>query len=189
MAASRMPDALVGLEAGLIERPRLVFGVALTLSVVGAALIGSGPVGEAIVGGLTGWLLWLTGVTVLSAWLLLVLVGRPLTALLIAGLVAAVSGAVLFYNPTAGLLAVSILVISSLVMDGGVQLALALELRPASVWRWLFASALASAVAVIALSNGLPIADRGGWRALIGLALFSSGIALLIIGRSAPSRR
>lgn len=172
------------LTAGLAVRPERTFLAALALILAGAIVGATPDRGGVVLGGASGWVLWFAGMAILAIWLLLVLAGRPISALLIAGGVSALSGAFLFYNPEAGALAVAILVISALVMDGGIQLTLALKLRPATVWRWLFASALASAVAAVVLSRGALAGSSAGWGPLLGLALATTGLALLLLRRA-----
>lgn len=180
-------QALHGFERlgdALAERPQRTFLAALALILAGAIVTAAPDRGSVVLGGASGWVLWFAGITILSIWLMLVLAGRPVTTLLIAGGVSALSGAFLFYNPEAGALAIAILVVSSLVMDGGIQLALALKLRPAGAWRWLFASAFASAIAAVVLSGGALAGSTAGWGPLLGLALATTGLALLLVRRT-----
>lgn len=188
MTASAMPQGLDRLTDALDAGPRRAFVAALVLILAGALVTVAPDRSGAVVGGTAGWALWFSGMTILSIWLMLMLGGRPLSALLIAGGVAAVSGAFLFYNPDAGALAVVILAISTLVMDGGIQLTLALKLRPAGVWRWLFASALASATAAFVLSGGTFFGSAAGWGPVVGLALMTSGLGLLLFRQATPAR-
>ncbi len=186
MTTRALPQWSDGLLPDLGARRRPIFLAALAFILVGALVVVAPDPAGVVLGGTSGWMLWFAGMTLLAFWLLLLLGGRPLGGLLIAGVVAAASGAFLFYNPRAGAAAIAILVISTLVMDGGIQLALALKLRPAGVWRWLFASALASAVAAIALSGGTFVDMPQGWGPLVGTALITSGLALVLLGRAVP---
>ncbi|MGZ9114508.1 MAG: hypothetical protein ACXW3K_07795 [Brevundimonas sp.] len=185
MTTRALPHWPDGLLPDLGARRRPVFLAALAFILVGAIVFAAPDPAGVVLGGAAGWTLWFAGTTILAFWLLLLLGGRPLSGLLIAGAVAAASGAFLFYNPRTGTAAIAVLVISTLVMDGGIQLTLALKLRPAGVWRWLFASALASAVAAIALSGGAVTDRAAGWGPLVGTALISSGLALALLGRAA----
>ncbi|HWQ85681.1 hypothetical protein [Brevundimonas sp.] len=185
MTTRALPQWSDGLVGDLGVRPRPVFLAALAFILVGAVVITAPDPSGVVLGGTSGWMLWFAGMTILAFWLLLLLGGRPLRGLLIAGAVAAASGAFLFYNPRTGAAAIGILLISTLVMDGGLQLALALKLRPAGVWRWLFASALASAIAAIALSSEIFSSAAPSWGPLVGAALISSGLALVLFGRTA----
>ena len=188
MSASVLPQGFDRFADALDTGPRRAFVAALALVLAGALVTAAPDRGGAVVGGTTGWVLWFSGMTILAIWLMMTLGGRPVSALLIAGGVAAVSGAVLFYNPDAGVVAVAILAISTLVMDGGIQLTLALKLRPAGAWRWLSASALASAIAALVLSGGTLFGSAPGWGPLVGVALMTSGLGLLLFRRATSAR-
>lgn len=181
MTASAIPQGFDRLTDALGSGPRRGVVAALALILAGALVTAAPDHGGAVVGGTAGWAVWFSGITILSIWVMLMLGGRPVSALLIAGGVAAVTGALLFYHPDAGTVAIAILAISTLVMDGGIQLTLALKLRPAGVWRWLFASALSSAIAAVVLSGVALFGSAGGWAPVVGLALMTSGLGLLML--------
>lgn len=185
MTANALPQWSDGLLHSFNIRPRLVDLAALVLILVGVVVVETPDRAGVVLGGTSGWLLWFGGMTILSVWIILLLGGRPFSGLLIAGAIAAASGAFLFYSPRTGALAVAVLVVSALVMDGGLQLALALKLRPAGVWRWLFASALASVVAAGVFLSGWTFPDAAArWGPLFGAALISSGLALIVFRRT-----
>lgn len=170
-----LPETLEG-------RPGIVMAASAALVIAGAVVIGAPNRVGVIVGGLSGWALWFAGVTVMAAWFILALAGRPLLALLAAGVVAAASGAFLFYNPRAGAVAITILAASALIMDGGLQTAIALKLKPVGMWRWLFASALASLCAAAVAAHDA-FADAETDLAIpVGVALLTSGAALAFLG-------
>ena len=181
MATVPFPSPFSSLER--LEIPTgWVLAASAAFILAGAVVIGAPDRAGAIVGGLSGWALWFAGVSILAAWFILMLAGRPLLALLTAGVVAAASGAFLFYNPRAGAVAITILAASALVMDGGLQTAIALRLRPVGMWRWLFASALASlCAAAVTAHDALTDADTN-LAVPIGVALLTSGAALAFLG-------
>jgi len=113
-----------------------------------------------VIGAAAGWLLWLAGALMIG---LSLLVGarRSIGNSLLASLVAIAGGGFLLLHPTAGALAVSLLVAAVLIVDGALELALALDLRPLRVWRWLIASAMASGLAAVAVLSGAA-AGRSG---------------------------
>lgn len=181
MTTRALPHWSDGIFSNISARPQPVFIAALAFILVGSVVALAPEPAGAVLGGTSGWVLWLAGNTTLAIWLLLLLGGRPLGSLLIAGALAAIFGALLFYSPRTGAFAVVILAISTLVVDGGIQLALALKLRPAGAWRWLFASALASAVAAIAVSGEFLTGAASGRGPFVGLALISSGLVLVFL--------
>lgn len=188
MTATVLPRGFDRLSHALDTAPRRAVAAAAALIAVGALVTFAPDPGGVVVGGTGGWVLWLAGMTILAVCLMLMLIGRPVSALMIAGGIAAVSGAFLFYNPNAGAVAVAILAISALVTDGGFQLALALKLRPASLWRWLVASAIASVLAALLLSSGALFGPASGAGPFVGLALVSSGLGLLLFRQSTTRR-
>ncbi|WP_439476831.1 hypothetical protein [Brevundimonas sp.] len=185
MTTRALPHWSDGLLSDISARPQPVFLAALAFILVGAVVALAPEPAGVVLGGTSGWALWIAGITILAIWLLLLLGGRPLGALLIAGAAAAGFGTLLFYSPRTGAFAVVILAISTLVVDGGIQLALALKLHPAGAWRWLFASALASAVAAIAVTGGTFTGAASGWGPVVGMALISSGLVLVLLTRTA----
>lgn len=157
------------------------------LTALGAMLILAGlaaaalpQVAPLIIGAAAGWLLWLFGAAMLLVSLLIA-TGKSLWGGIVTSLAAAAAGAFLFFNPDAGLMAVTLLIGAVLVMDGASELVLALDLRPAGVWRWVLASSIASGLA------GVVVAGAGRAQDLtaifLGLALASSGTALVSLGR------
>lgn len=183
MPSRALPHWSDGLLGDVSARAPMVLLAGLAMVLVGALVIAvPQPAGIAL-GGTSGWMLWLAGITILAVWTLLLLGGRPVRGLLIAGAIAASFGAVLFYSPRTGVFAVVILAVSTLVMDGGLQLALALKLHPAAAWKWLFASAMASAVAALALTGSAFAGAGSGLGPWVGAALISSGLVLLILTR------
>ncbi|HYD27701.1 hypothetical protein [Brevundimonas sp.] len=182
MTTHALPRWSDGMLRELGGRPRPLVLAALAFVLVGAVVLAAPDPAGVVLGGTSGWILWFAGMTVLAFWLLLLLGGQPLKGLLVAGSVAAASGAFLFYNPRTGAAAVGILLISTLVLDGGLQLALALKLRPAGVWRWLFAPALASGIAAMLMSGGMLSGSAAALGPLVGAAMISSGLALALLG-------
>jgi uncharacterized membrane protein HdeD (DUF308 family) len=164
----------------LHARPITWLGVALAAA--GVAVIAFPGIGPRVVGAVAGWLLWLVGAAMM---LLSFLVGRDRSAFgaLLTSLAAIASGAFLLFNPTAGALAATLLIASVLILDGAFELALALDLRPLAAWRWVLASSIASGLAGIIVASGAA-GSRSLMGALLGLALASSGVALLALGRT-----
>lgn len=170
-------------KARLHRRPVTWTGVLLILA--GAMVVALPGIGSLIVGAVAGWLLWLVGAAMLLVSLL-VMTGRSLRAGVLTSLVAVAGGAFLFFNPDAGVLAAALLIAAVLMLDGACELALALDLRPIGVWRWVLASSIASGLAGVAfLARAGGVGDLNG--IFLGLALASTGATLLALAR--PIRR
>lgn len=174
------------LAARLRLNRRALTGIGAVLAAAGVAVIAYPAIGPLIVGAMAGWLLWFAG-GVMIAVTLLVGAPRSLFAALLASLVAIAGGAFLLFNPMAGALAATLVIAAVLILDGAFELALALDLRPLSAWRWVLASAIASAFAGVVVAAGAA-GPRVVLALLMGLAFASSGVALLALGRPQPRR-
>lgn len=166
---------------------RLIQVCGLVLLLAGGATLAYPAASTVLIGALAGWLLWLAGAVMILVGLVL----RPhrFAAALAAGLACVAAGVFMFVQPTSGALALGLLVTAVLVMDGALELALALDLRPLGAWRWILASALASLVAALVAGSG---ALGGSVRALagvLGLAFAASGLALIASVSALPARR
>lgn len=99
-----------------------------------------------------------------------------------AGILAALSlgfGIFLLLNPTEGLITLTVLICSVLLIEGAFQFALALDLRPRRGWAWMLTSSLISIVAGLLVLVGLPNSSRIVLGALLGLSFLSTGIAFI----------
>lgn len=167
----------------LHRRPVTWTGVLLILA--GAMVVALPEIGSLIVGAVAGWLLWLVGAAMLLVSFL-VMTGRSLWAGVLTSVVAVAGGALLFFNPGAGAVAAALLIAAVLMLDGACELALALDLRPIGVWRWVLASSIASGLAGVGLLARVGgVGDLNG--IFLGLALASTGATLLALAR--PVRR
>jgi uncharacterized membrane protein HdeD (DUF308 family) len=165
----------------------------MTLTGLGVALIAAGlaavalpQVAPLVIGAAAGWLLWLFGAVMLLVSLLIA-TGKSLWGGIATSLAAVAAGAFLFFHYDAGLMAATMLIGAVLILDGASELVLALDLRPARVWRWMLASSIASGLA------GVVVAGAGRAQDLtaifLGLALASTGAALIALGRRRAGRR
>jgi uncharacterized membrane protein HdeD (DUF308 family) len=169
------------------RRPALALGAAM-LALALVALLHPQETTWAV-GAAGGWLLWMAGALMLG-FSLLVLSSTLRVIGVVTSLIAVALGAYLTYSPTAGAVAVAVLIAAALVSDGSLQFAAALHLHPLQVWRWLFASSLTSlgAAGIVTLSltgqfpDPVPLA--------LCAALGSSGVALIALSfvRAAPGR-
>lgn len=165
---------------------KVLTGLGAVLILAGLAAAALPQVAPLIIGAVAGWLLWLFGAAMLLVSLLIA-TGKSLWGGIATSLAAVAAGAFLFFNPNAGLLAATLLIAAVLILDGASELVLALDLRPAGVWRWVLASSIASILA------GVVVAGAGRAQDLtaifLGLALASSGAALISLGRQRRSGR
>ncbi|HEY0649735.1 DUF308 domain-containing protein [Phenylobacterium sp.] len=141
-----------------------------------------------VVGGASGWLLWLAGALMLGMGLLTF--SGTLRALAVAASLCAVGlGAYLTFNPTVGAFATGLVLAAALVIDGSFQLGAALHLRPLRAWRWLLASAATSLIAALLLAAGGPAHTPQAVAILLAAAFATTGVALIATGLARPAPR
>ncbi len=168
-------------------REPVLFWAGCLVAVIGVAAMVAPAVSPVVIGAAAGWVLWLAGV-VLFVVALLTRGAGSLFGALAASLIAISSGAYLFFHPSAGAVAVTVLVTAVFIADGAAQLVLALDLRPGRAWRWVLASAVASMLAAVLVAAGLPGQSSLALGVLMGLALITSGLGLMAMG-APPTRR
>lgn len=173
MATPQFPRLL----SSNFRRPAFFAGVSmLGLAVAAAAYPREAPL---VIGAAAGWLLWLAGALMLGFSLLTFTSWLRLAGALSA-LVAVGCGAYLTFNPSVGALAALLLLGGAFIVDGGFQIAAALNLRPLRVWRWMMASALTSLLAGVILTvKHIAPGELVAW--LVSAALGSTGLALLAL--------
>lgn len=110
--------------------------------------------------------------------------GGRLFAGFLAGLLAIVAGAVLFLQPFAGIVALTLFLAAFLLAAGLLRLWFAWNLRPAQGWRLVGGAGLLSALLGVLIASGLP--GNAFWviGLLVGVDLVSSGVALLALVRA-----
>ncbi|MCX8477160.1 MAG: HdeD family acid-resistance protein [Sphingomonas sp.] len=124
-----------------------------------------------------GWLLIVTGLiqalgligagSVPQFWLQLVSVSLFL-----------IVGAMFVRNSSGGLLAISMLVVVLLMIEGVSKISLALTIRPFPNWAWLALGGAVSVALSFYLAYRLPAASAWLLGALLGLGLITEGLAL-----------
>jgi uncharacterized membrane protein HdeD (DUF308 family) len=164
-------------------------------SAIGAALIllavaaGAFPLQTTlVVGAAGGWLLWFAGGLMLGVAVLM-FTGRLRLIGVAISMLAIALGAYQLSHPTVGALAVALVLVAALVMDGSFQLAAALHLRPLRAWRWLLASALTSLAAAGLLGAGLSPQTPDMVAILLCLAFGTTGAALVVTSLARPALR
>ena len=88
-------------------------------------------------------------------------------------------GGFLVFNPTEGLITLTLLICIILLIEGGFQFALALDLRPMRGWSFMLVSSLTSLIVGVLVLAGLPGSSRIVLGALLGLSFLSTGIAFI----------
>lgn len=135
---------------------------------------------------LVGWLLVFTGIVTFLGSFSIVAAG-PFFGSLLLGLLKIAGGLVILYNPTIGILFMTILVSAVFMVNGAYQLAYAFELKPHSGWGWMLASSMVSILCGIYIAIALPMASIWLVGFLFGLTYLSTGIASMYFANHLPS--
>lgn len=161
----------------LKRRPLLVAGAGMLVLGLAAPVY---PLATLVVGVVAGWLLWLGGAVMLGFSLLLA-PGRLRLVSILSSLLLVAAGVALTFRPTLGALATAALLAAVFIVDGSVQTALALKLRPLGAWRVMLASAFASLVAGALLATGWPERSPQAVGLLLGLAFVTTGAGFIAL--------
>lgn len=181
MLLASTTDSL-GFWSQLRAKRAILFWSGGAMTALGIAAIIVPEFGSIVIGAFAGWLLWLAGAIMLAVSL--IIRSRPFLFGVLSALVAIAAGVFLLFNPKVGALAVALLAAAVFLVDGAFQLALALDLRPLKVWRWILASALASGAAALSSGLGFSTDSTRTFGLVVGLATLSTGWAFIRLSES-----
>ena len=100
---------------------------------------------------------------------------------LLIGVLYAIIGVWLAFFPITGIIALTILLAATFVVDGIFKFVMGLQLRPADGWVWLLFSGTIAILAGLLIFLGLP--STAGWAIglIVGINLLMSGIAFIMV--------
>ena len=101
------------------------------------------------------------------------------------GIVQIVGGVLIYLDPFAGAIAITLLIAATLLAQGVMQSVLAFRVRPHDGWGWLLLSGVVAIVVGVALAVKLPVASLATPGTLVGVALIFSGAAHIAIALAA----
>jgi uncharacterized membrane protein HdeD (DUF308 family) len=101
---------------------------------------------------------------------------------LLLGLIYAACGTVLWLNPVAGALAVTMVIAIFLIAAGIGEIGLGLKIRPEAGWVWLIVSGVVALVGGLWLLMRMPLAGFFAPGIFLGIALIFEGVAFVSIG-------
>jgi uncharacterized membrane protein HdeD (DUF308 family) len=101
---------------------------------------------------------------------------------LLIGLVAVAGGYIIFSNPLAGIVAITIVIGWVFVAQGISQAILAFRLRPRDGWVWILVSGIVSLVVGVLVLNRLPLSVVG---ILAGISIAMNGFGYIFIAMAA----
>jgi uncharacterized membrane protein HdeD (DUF308 family) len=106
------------------------------------------------------------------------------------GALYAVAGAYLAFFPLTGIITLTILLAALFIVEGGLEISLALRVRPHEGWGWLLVSGLIAVAVGLLIALGLPSSAAWAIGLLAGINLISTGwgfLFLALAGRRAAA--
>jgi uncharacterized membrane protein HdeD (DUF308 family) len=104
---------------------------------------------------------------------------------LLIGVVQIVGGAAIYFDPFAGAIALTLVIASIFIVQGIMQVMLALKVRPHDGWIWLLISGVLSIGVALVLMLRFPVAGITAPGILVGISLLFAGWSYLIIALAA----
>jgi uncharacterized membrane protein HdeD (DUF308 family) len=104
---------------------------------------------------------------------------------LIVGLVQVGGGVLVYLNPFAGAVTLTLLIAAVFIAQGLTQLMLAFKVRPHDGWGWLLASGLIALAVAVMLMMKFPAASITAPGVLAGVSILFSGISYIMIALAA----
>ncbi len=162
--------------------PRL-FWLGVLLTLLGLAAIIFPEFSTMAAALLTGWTLLIAGLLVFISSFWIHGTG-PFFAANLFGLLSAVAGVFLLFNPLAGAVALTLILGIMFMFQGAAELVFALEARPAKGWGGMLVSGLASIVLAIIIVSGWPGISAIALGILLGVNFLTTGIAYIAVSRA-----
>ncbi|HEY4114628.1 MAG TPA: DUF308 domain-containing protein [Rhizomicrobium sp.] len=160
-----------------------LFWVGLLMTIAGVAAILFPIVSTLASTIFVGWALLLGGFFLLVGAFSVHGTGHFFGALLVTLLMIA-AGVFLLFNPLAGALVLTILLGVLFMLQGAVEFAFAIEMRPNPSWIWMLLSALASIILAVIIAAGLPGISLVALGLLIGVNFLTTGLGYMFMSRS-----
>jgi uncharacterized membrane protein HdeD (DUF308 family) len=131
---------------------------------------------------LVGWVLLISGIAIFvsSFWIYGTV---PFFGAILFGLLSAVAGVFLLFNPLAGALALTLVVGIMFMFQGALELVYSLEIRPAPGWMSMLFSGIASILLAVIIASGWPHVSLVALGILLGINFISTGFGYIAISR------
>ena len=104
---------------------------------------------------------------------------------MLSGAFYALGGLVLIFDPLAGMVALSLIIVAVLLASGVVRIYAALQLRPEDGWGWIMASGALAVVAALVIWASFPGSSLWLLGLIAGIAFIGEGWSLMFIGLAA----
>ena len=165
-------------------------GLGLLLALAGAAAIAFPFFSTVAAKVALGWLLLFTGIVnvvhAFATW-----GWRAFGHNLLVGLLFVAAGAYLAFFPLTGIITLTILLAALFIVEGYLELMMALRLQPDAGWGWVLLSGILAIGAGIMIGLGLPDSSTWVLGLLTGINLLASGLSFIFLalsGRGASRR-
>jgi uncharacterized membrane protein HdeD (DUF308 family) len=106
---------------------------------------------------------------------------------LLIGIMYLVVGCWLAFDPTAGIIGLTVLLAITFIAQGVMEAAMANNLRPNGGWGWMMFSGLIGILAGVLIISGLPSTAIWAVGLMVGINMISSGIAFFTLGSAAKA--
>ena len=159
-------------------------GLGAVLVVLGIVVIASPIVATMAIELLVGWILVIGGVLQIvqalraRGW-------RGFLLHLVGGILYLLVGVLLLYDPLGGALALTLVLTAFLVVQGIVQIVIAVQIRPTRNWGWLLASGVITLLLGLLIWSGWPSSALWVIGLLVGIHLVVTGASLIMLGLAA----
>jgi uncharacterized membrane protein HdeD (DUF308 family) len=131
---------------------------------------------------MVGWILIFAGAATIYSAFTLEGTG-PFFGELLIGLLKLALGVYLVRHPGVGMVVLTLLLAAVFMIDGAVQVAFSLELRPRDGWAWMLVAGLIAIGAGLLIAAELPNASLVAIGVLLGVSFLSTGIARIVLSR------
>lgn len=101
------------------------------------------------------------------------------------GIIQVVGGGMIYFDPFAGAIAITMVITIVLIVQGFAQVALAFQVRPFDGWGWLLFAGIVAIVAGGLIAAKLPFAGLAVPGTMVGLSLLFTGAAYVAIALAA----
>lgn len=172
------------LEALAVRRKHLVW-TGIAISLVGILAITFPFFTTITVEIFTGWIFLLAGaITTYGAFS--IQGTGPFFGQVLFGLLKSALGLYMITHTEEGILGLTLILSALFMVDGAVQLGLALEIRPHKGWFWVLVSGIVSIAVGLLIAAGLPETSLFTLGLLVGINFLSTGISLILLSGLLP---
>jgi uncharacterized membrane protein HdeD (DUF308 family) len=175
-------DVFPRLRDVLARKNDQLFWGGVVLAIIGLLALLFPVVSTLVIARVVGWLLVFSGLV--TVWDAFTIEGTgPFFGELLIGLLKLALGIYLLRHPDVSVVVLTLLLAAVFMIDGAVQVAMALELRPLDGWVWMLLAGLISAGVGLLIAAELPRFSPIAIGIYIGISFLSTGIARIMISR------